>query len=111
MTGPPRTAEPLLEVRDLKVSFGPVAVHYKVGIDICPSRHAWRKGAVEKGAHTLALRKQGYLDETTSADLSQERLAYFLLDSSQLTARDRFPANHHQSRSFSNHLPLSPSNK
>jgi hypothetical protein len=26
--------------------------------------------AVEKGAHTLALRKQGYLDETTSADLS-----------------------------------------
>jgi serine/threonine protein kinase len=26
--------------------------------------------AVEKGAHTLALRKQGYLDETTSTDLS-----------------------------------------
>jgi len=26
--------------------------------------------AVEKGAHTVALRKQGYLDETTSADLS-----------------------------------------
>jgi transposase len=37
-------------------SFGPVAVHYQVGIAICPSRHAWRKGAVEKSAHTLAQR-------------------------------------------------------
>lgn len=37
-------------------SFGPVALHYSVGISICPSRHAWRKGAVEKSAHTLAQR-------------------------------------------------------
>jgi transposase len=53
----------------LKVSFGPVAVHYKVGIDICPSRHAWRKGAVEKGAHVIAQRWWRTLgDEVTLAD-------------------------------------------
>ena len=41
----------ILDSNRLKVSFGPVAVHYQVGIDVCPSRYAWRKGAVEK-AHT-----------------------------------------------------------
>jgi hypothetical protein len=40
----------------ITASFGPVAVHYQVGISICPSRHAWRKGAVEKSAHTIAQR-------------------------------------------------------
>jgi hypothetical protein len=50
----------------LKVSFAPVAVHYQVGIDICPSRHAWRKGAVEKSAHVIAQRWWRTLrDETT----------------------------------------------
>jgi hypothetical protein len=37
-------------------SFGPAALHYQVGIAICPSKHAWRKGAVEKSAHTIAQR-------------------------------------------------------
>ena len=40
----------------ITASFGPVAVHYQVGISICPANHAWRKGAVEKSAHTLAQR-------------------------------------------------------
>jgi transposase len=52
----------------LKVSFAPVAVHYQVGIDICPSRHAWRKGAVEKSAHVIAQRWWRTLaDDTTVA--------------------------------------------
>lgn len=52
----------------LTVSFGPVAVHYRVGIDICPPRHAWRKGAVEKSAHVIAQRWWRTLaDETTLA--------------------------------------------
>jgi transposase len=40
----------------ITASFGPVAMHYQVGIAICPSKHAWRKGAVEKSAHTIAQR-------------------------------------------------------
>ena len=40
----------------LTASFGPVAKHYSVGIDICPSRHGNRKGVVEKANHTLAQR-------------------------------------------------------
>jgi hypothetical protein len=40
----------------ITASFGPVAVHYAVAISICPSKHAWRKGAVEKSAHTIAQR-------------------------------------------------------
>lgn len=52
----------------LTVSFGPVAVHYRVGIDICPPRHAWRKGAVEKSAHVIAQRWWRTLaDDTTLA--------------------------------------------
>lgn len=52
----------------LKASFGPVAMHYRAGIDICPSRHAWRKGAVEKAAHAIAQRWWRTLgDEVTLA--------------------------------------------
>jgi transposase len=40
----------------ITASFGPVAMHYQVGIAICPANHAWRKGAVEKSAHTIAQR-------------------------------------------------------
>ena len=40
----------------ITASFGPVAMHYQVGIAICPSKRAWRKGAVEKSAHTIAQR-------------------------------------------------------
>jgi transposase len=52
----------------ITASFGPVAVHYQVGICVCPSRHAWRKGAVEKSAHTIAQRWWRTLgDEVTVA--------------------------------------------
>ena len=40
----------------ITASFGPVALHYRLGISICPSRHAWRKGAVEKSADTIVQR-------------------------------------------------------
>jgi hypothetical protein len=40
----------------ITASFGPVAMYYQLGISICPSRHAWRKGAVEKSAHTIVQR-------------------------------------------------------
>ena len=40
----------------ITASFGPVAVHYAVGISICPANHAWGKGAVEKSAYTIAQR-------------------------------------------------------
>src|SRR5512142_467756 len=40
----------------ITASFGPVAVHYRVGLSICPSRHAWRKGAVEKSADVIVQR-------------------------------------------------------
>lgn len=40
----------------ITASFGPVAMHYQLGISICPSRHAWRKGSVEKSADTIVQR-------------------------------------------------------
>jgi transposase len=52
----------------ITASFGPVALHYQVGITICPANHAWRKGAVEKSAHTIAQRWWRTLgDEVTVA--------------------------------------------
>jgi hypothetical protein len=52
----------------ITASFGPVAMHYQVGISICPSKHAWRKGAVENSAHTIAQRWWRTLgDEVTVA--------------------------------------------
>jgi len=40
----------------LLASFGPVAAHYGVGIDICPPRRGNRKGVVEKANHGAAQR-------------------------------------------------------
>jgi transposase len=40
----------------LQVSFGPIARHYSVGIDVCPPYHPWRKGAVEKAAGVITQR-------------------------------------------------------
>ena len=40
----------------ITATFGPVAKHYGVGVDICPARHGNRKGVVEKGNHSLAQR-------------------------------------------------------
>jgi hypothetical protein len=52
----------------MQTSFGPVAMHYAVGIDLCPAYHAWRKGSVEKGAQVIAQRWWRTLsDERTHA--------------------------------------------
>jgi transposase len=52
----------------MQISFGPVALHYAVGIDLCPAYHAWRKGSVEKGAQVIAQRWWRTLsDERTHA--------------------------------------------
>jgi transposase len=58
----------------ITASFGPVAVHYQVGISICPSRHAWRKGAVEKSAHTIAQRWWRTLGEDVTVAAAQASL-------------------------------------
>jgi transposase len=61
----------------LQVSFGPVAVHYAVGVDLCPAYHAWRKGVVEKSAHVIAQRWWRTLADDaglTSAQASLDRL-------------------------------------
>jgi transposase len=58
----------------ITASFGPVAVHYQVGIAICPSRHAWRKGAVEKSAHTIAQRWWRTLPEDATISQAQTSL-------------------------------------
>ena len=58
----------------LKVSFAPVAVHYQVGIDVCPARHAWRKGAVEKSAHVITQRWWRTLGEEVSVAQAQAGL-------------------------------------
>ena len=58
----------------ITASFGPVAMHYQVGISICPSRHAWRKGAVEKSAHTIAQRWWRTLGDDVSGAGAQASL-------------------------------------
>ncbi|MGH3550582.1 MAG: Mu transposase domain-containing protein [Pseudonocardiaceae bacterium] len=40
----------------LTATFGPVAAHYAVGLDICPPRRGNRKGVVEKVNHSAAQR-------------------------------------------------------
>jgi transposase len=70
----------------ITASFGPVAVHYQVGISICPSRHAWRKGAVEKSAHTIAQRWWRTLPEEVTVAQAQAGLDRFCI---KLDARKR----------------------
>jgi transposase len=70
----------------ITASFGPVAVHYQVGIAICPSRHAWRKGAVEKSAHTIAQRWWRTLPEEVTISQAQTSLDRMCL---RLDARRR----------------------
>ena len=59
----------------ITASFGPVAVHYQVGICVCPSRHAWRKGAVEKSARTPS-RNAGGAPSGTMSPWLPRRLAW-----------------------------------
>lgn len=58
----------------ITASFGPVAVHYAVGLSICPSRRAWRKGAVEKSAHTIAQRWWRTLPDDVTVVAAQSSL-------------------------------------
>jgi transposase len=58
----------------ITASFGPVALHYQVGLSICPSRHAWRKGSVEKSAHTIAQRWWRTLGDEVSIAAAQTSL-------------------------------------
>jgi hypothetical protein len=56
------------------VSFGPIARHYAVGIDVCPAYHAWRKGAVEKAAGVITQRWSRTLGDEVTADQAQAGL-------------------------------------
>jgi transposase len=58
----------------LQVSFGPIARHYAVGIDVCPAYHAWRKGAVEKAAGVIAQRWWRTLGDEVTQDEAQAGL-------------------------------------
>jgi hypothetical protein len=58
----------------LQVSFGPIARHYAVGVDVCPAYHAWRKGAVEKAAAVIAQRWWRTLSDELTADQAQAGL-------------------------------------
>ena len=58
-------------------SFGPVAVHYGAGVDICPARHGNRKGVVEKGNHSLAQRWWRTLPDALSPAQAQAHLDAF----------------------------------
>ncbi len=40
----------------LRAAFAPVAMHYGVGVDLCPPGHGWRKGVVEKAIHVITQR-------------------------------------------------------
>lgn len=58
----------------LQVSFGPIARHYSVGIDLCPAYHPWRKGGVEKAAGVIAQRWWRTLDDEVTQDQAQTAL-------------------------------------
>ena len=58
----------------LQVSFGPIARHYAVGIDVCPAYHAWRKGAVEKAAGVITQRWWRTLGDGVTQDQAQAGL-------------------------------------
>jgi hypothetical protein len=58
----------------LQPSFGPVAMHYGVGVAVCPPGHGWRKGAVEKGIHTITQRWWRTLADDASVAAAQAGL-------------------------------------
>src|ERR1700739_1036367 len=58
----------------LQVSFGPIARHYSVGIDLCPAYHPWRKGGVEKAAGVIAQRWWRTLGDEVTQDQAQGAL-------------------------------------
>ena len=58
----------------LRASFAPVAVHYGVGVDLCPPGHSWRKGAVEKAIHVITQRWWRTLADDASLAAAQASL-------------------------------------
>jgi hypothetical protein len=38
----------------MQTLFGPVALHYRVGINRCPAHPGWREGSVERDALVIA---------------------------------------------------------
>lgn len=58
----------------LRASFAPVAVHYGVGVDLCPAGHSWRKGAVEKAIHVITQRWWRTVPDEASLAVAQASL-------------------------------------
>jgi transposase len=58
----------------LRAGFAPVAVHYGVGVDLCPAGHAWRKGAVEKAVDVITQRWWRTLSDQASQAAAQASL-------------------------------------
>jgi transposase len=58
----------------LRGSFGPVAMHYGVGVDLCPPGHGWRKGVVEKAIHVITQRWWRTLPDDATLSSAQASL-------------------------------------
>ena len=58
----------------VSASFGAVAKHYGVGVDICPPRRGNRKGVVEKANHVAAQRFWRTLPDGLSVEAAQGKL-------------------------------------
>jgi hypothetical protein len=58
----------------LRASFAAVATHYAVGVKVCPSKRAWRKGVVEKANHSAAQRWWRTLGDDVSPTAAQASL-------------------------------------
>jgi transposase len=58
----------------LRASFGPVAMHYGVGVDLCPPGHGWRKGVVEKAVHVITQRWWRTLPDDATLAFAQASL-------------------------------------
>jgi hypothetical protein len=56
------------------VSFGPIARHYAVGIDVCPAYRAWRKGGWKRAAGVITQRWSRTLGDEVTADQAQAGL-------------------------------------
>ena len=73
----------------LSATFGPVAAHYAVGIDICPARRGNRKGVVEKANHSAAQRWWRTLADELSPAQAQASLDRFCVRVGDVRPRRR----------------------
>ncbi len=62
------------ESGQITASFAAIAKYYSVAVDVCPPRHGWRKGSVEKANHAAAQRWWRTLPDDLTPARAQDRL-------------------------------------